>query len=286
LLLDLGGSNAREPARAPHHQEIFVTALTTSTGNVAASAPMTDRSIPLALRIALAVAAPLAPLAQGLGYLISPYGNSDDPASIFRGAASPPGSVATLSWLSVIIGIALVPGVIATGMAALSRAPRLATVALLIAVPGWGVALVAPSIDIVAHAAFATGVPEHDAVRMLGYLLNFTMPALGFVILLFVVGHVLGTVLLGIALYHSRAIPRVVAVLLAIAQPLHFAAFVVLQNTYLDVAAAWLTAIGFGAAGLSLLRSSSWRAKPVYLVKTFEQDRPGGTAIPTRKWQP
>jgi hypothetical protein len=42
-----------------------VTALTTSAGNVAASAPMTDRSIPLALRIALAVAAPLAPLAQG-----------------------------------------------------------------------------------------------------------------------------------------------------------------------------------------------------------------------------
>jgi hypothetical protein len=116
---------------------------------------------------------------------------------------------------------------------------------------------VAPSIDIVAHAAFATGVPEPDAVRMLGYLLNFTMPALGFVILLFVVGHVLGTVLLGIALYHSRAIPRMLAVLLAIAQPLHFAAFVVLQDTYLDVAAAWPTAVGFGAAGLSLVRSSS-----------------------------
>ena len=64
-------------------------------------------------------------------------------------------------------------------------------------------------------------------------------------------------VLLGIALSHSRAIPRILAVLLAIAQPLHFTAFVVLQNTYLDVAAAWLTAIGFGAAGLSLLRSSS-----------------------------
>ena len=49
-------------------------------------------------------------------------------------------------------------------------------------------------------------------------------------------------VLLGIALSHSRAIPRILAVLLAVAQPLHFTAFVVLQNTYLDVAAAWLTA--------------------------------------------
>ena len=73
-------------------------------------------------------------------------------------------------------------------------------------------ALVAPSIDMVAHAAFPTGVPEPDAVRMLGYLLDFTTPALAFVILLFVVGHVLGTVPLGIALYHSRVIPRVGAV--------------------------------------------------------------------------
>jgi hypothetical protein len=49
---------------------------------------------------------------------------------------------------------------------------------------------------------------------------------------------------------------RVLAVLLILSQPLHFIAFVILQNTYLDVAAAWLTAVGFGAAGLSLLRPS------------------------------
>jgi hypothetical protein len=48
----------------------------------------------------------------------------------------------------------------------------------------------------------------------------------------------------------------VLAVLLILSQPLHFIAFVILQNTYLDVAAAWLTAVGFGAAGLSLLRPS------------------------------
>lgn len=94
-------------------------------------------------------------------------GTSDHPESMCP--------IATLSWLSVIIGIALVPGVIATGMAALPKAPRLATVALLVVVPGWGVALVAPSIDMVAHAAFATGVPEPDAVRMLGYFVDFTM---------------------------------------------------------------------------------------------------------------
>jgi hypothetical protein len=69
-----------------------------------------------------------------------------------------------------------------------------------------------------------------------------------------VVGHVIGTVLLGIALFSSRAVPRIVAALLTLAQPLHFVAFVVLQNTYLDVAAAWLTAVGFGAAGASLVR--------------------------------
>jgi len=44
------------------------------------------------------------------------------------------------------------------------------------------------------------------------------------------------------------------AVLLVLAQPLHFVAFVVLQNTALDVTASWITALGFGAAGWTLIR--------------------------------
>jgi hypothetical protein len=228
-----------------------MTSLTAASDSVSTSTP---RPLPLALRIGLAVAAPLAPLAQGISYLVSPYGNADDPAVILDAVAGAPAAIDVLGWLGLVIALALVPGVIATGLAALPRARRLATVALLIAVPGWAAGLALPQTDLIASAVVRAGLPADEGVRLLGDLLTFSTPALGLAVLVFVVGHVIGTVLLGIALFSSRAVPRIVAALLTLAQPLHFVAFVVLQNTYLDVAAAWLTAVGFGAAGASLVR--------------------------------
>jgi hypothetical protein len=173
---------------------------------------------------------------------------------ILRAVAGAPAAVALLGWLWLVIGLALIPGVIAAGAAALPGAPRLASVALLVAVPGWAAGLTFPQTDLVAAAAVAAGVPDDDAVRLLHHLLTFATPAQGLAVAIFVVGHVIGTVLLGVALFRARAIPRLLAALLAAAQPVHFVAFVILQNTYLDVTAAWLTAVGFGAAGLSLVR--------------------------------
>jgi len=220
----------------------------------APTVPPTRR--PRGLLIALAVVAPLAPLCQGLGYLLSPAGNSDDPLTILGAVAGQPGLTAALGWLSLVIGLTLVPGVIATGLAALPRAPRLATAALLVAVPGWAAGLLLPTAEPVAAALLAAGVPNPEAVRLLGQLTSMDSPAAGVAVLIFVAGHVIGTVLLGLALYRARAVPRPIAVLLALAQPLHFVAFVVLQNTYLDITAAWLTAIGFGVAAASLVRGA------------------------------
>ena len=222
----------------------------------AAVAPATSatRPLPLALRIGLAVAAPLAPLAQGTAYLVSPYGNADDPAVVLAAVGGAPAAVDLLGWLWLVIGLTLVPGVIAAGLAALPGSRRLATVALLVAVPGWAAGLTLPQTDLVAGAVAAAGVSDADGVRLLDQLLTFATPAQGLAVAIFVVGHVAGTVLLGVALFRARVIPRVLAALLAVAQPLHFVAFVILQNTYLDVTAAWLTAVGFGAAGLSLVR--------------------------------
>jgi hypothetical protein len=227
-----------------------MTSLTAASDSVSTS---TARPLPLALRIGLAVAAPLAPLAQGMAYLVSPYGTADEPAVILDAVAGDPAAIDVLGWLGLVIALALVPGVIATGLAALPRARRLATVALLIAVPGWAAGLALPQTDPITSAVVRAGLPADEGVRLLGDLLTFSTPAVGLAVLVFVVGHVIGTVLLGVALFSSRAVPRIVAALLTLAQPLHFLAFVVLQNTYLDVAAAWLTALGFGAAGLSLL---------------------------------
>ena len=61
-------------------------------------------------------------------------------------------------------------------------------------------------------------------------------------------------VLLGLALWRSRAVPAWAGIALAVSQPLHFVAFVVLGSAPLDLAAYCLTAVGFAAAGLALAR--------------------------------
>lgn len=74
--------------------------------------------------------------------------------------------------------------------------------------------------------------------------------------ILFVVGHVAGTVLLGIALWRSRTVPRWAAVLTTLAQPLHVVAALVLANHPLDLVAWGMNALGFAAAATTVLRQS------------------------------
>ena len=143
------------------------------------------------------------------------------------------------------------------GLAALPGARRLATVGLLVAVPGWTAGLLLPDADNLAAVLTSASVDQDSAVRVLTGWLEFDTPAVGATVLLFVAGHIVGTVLLGLALYRSRAVWRWIAVALTVAQPLHFVAFVLLQNAYLDVAASRLTALGFGAAGIALPRPSA-----------------------------
>ena len=79
-------------------------------------------------------------------------------------------------------------------------------------------------------------------------------PTASIALLTFVVGHILGAVLLGVALW--RAIPRWAAVALIVSQPLHFVFAVVTTNHLLDAVAWSLTAVGFAAAAVVLARTA------------------------------
>jgi hypothetical protein len=79
-----------------------------------------------------------------------------------------------------------------------------------------------------------------------------SLPTVAAAATVFVIGHILGTVLLAIALW--GAIPRWVAVLLAISQPLHLVFAVIVPNGPLDTLAWLLTAFGFAVAGAVLAR--------------------------------
>jgi hypothetical protein len=72
----------------------------------------------------------------------------------------------------------------------------------------------------------------------------------------FVVGHVIGTVLLGIAMWRSHAVPRWAAVITVVSQPLHFVAAVIVASPELDLVAWGMNAVGFGAASVAIWRLS------------------------------
>jgi hypothetical protein len=65
---------------------------------------------------------------------------------------------------------------------------------------------------------------------------------------------VIGTILLGIAMWRSGIGPRWAAVATAISQPLHAIAAIVLASHTLDLAAWGLQAAGFAAVGWVILR--------------------------------
>lgn len=224
---------------------------------ITATAPQTRLAGDRTLRIALAITAPLGALAVGVGKLLIPYGAADDAASILDGIAAHPAMTQFLLWSRLVIAVALLPGVLVAGLAALRGAPRLATAGLLVSFPAWAAAFVFPDVDGVARAALDTGVPRDNAIALLDHLGAFAIAPAPAAVALFVVGHIVGTVLLGLALWLSRAVSVVPAWLLVVSQPLHFVAFVILGIPALDFAAYGLTAFGFAAAGIAYLKALS-----------------------------
>lgn len=82
---------------------------------------------------------------------------------------------------------------------------------------------------------------------------------------LFVVGHILGPVLLGAALWRARVVPRWVAIAVAVSQPVHLVSAVILPSRLLDVVLGWwLTTVAFAAIALVVLRmrDDEWDAAP------------------------
>lgn len=79
----------------------------------------------------------------------------------------------------------------------------------------------------------------------------------------FILGHVVGVALLGIALARSRVVPIWIGIVLAVSGPLHFVAHGV-GSRPLDLVAFLLLVIGYGATGVVVLRMADerWEGTP------------------------
>ena len=89
-----------------------------------------------------------------------------------------------------------------------------------------------------------TSFPFRAALRVLGPI----------TLLIFVIGHIVGTTLLGVAALKGKLVPTVVAIALLVSQPLHLVS-VIVGLPVLDLFAWGMTALGMAFLAARLVRN-------------------------------
>jgi len=187
---------------------------------------------------------PIGPAAVALLRYVLPYNTTDDEATVVAKILANPDRQSLVLWLSFVAILTLVPGAIWVSRLTQPQAPRLTAVALVLLVPGYLALPWLGTSDLITWMGSDIGLDAGTLTRLTGA----THPTTDIAGLLFVVGHVIGTVLLGLAMWTSKAVPRWAAVLTMISQPLHFVAAVVVTSHPLDLAAWGMQAVGFAVA--------------------------------------
>ena len=201
--------------------------------------------------VALALLAPIGPLAVALLRYVLPYETVDGAGDIVREGYADPDAMSLVLWLSLVAALTIVPGAIAVGRLVRAAAPRLTTVALILTVPGYLMLPMLVALDHPVWMAAESGASQGTATA----LLEAAHPSTAIATVIFVVGHVLGTVLLGVAMLRSRRVPAWAAIVTIVSQPLHVVAAVIAPNHTLDGIAWGLNALGFAMAAVAIVRA-------------------------------
>jgi len=199
------------------------------------------------MRRAALLLLPIGPFCiAALRYLL-PYYTADNNVAIVQAVNDHPGRESAVLWLGLVGVLTLVPGLIAA--AAILPPSRLKAWAMGLAVPGYlclGVLLAQDSL-------LWSGVHSGADPKQVELLLDSLHPSMNVGLGVFVVGHVLGTVLFGIALLRSGRVPAWAAWAVAVSQPLHFIATVIAGSPTLDLIGWSLTGVGLAVVARALL---------------------------------
>jgi hypothetical protein len=210
------------------------------TSVTADAAPGTGRRAP-ALLVALAATGPLA-VAVLRGVL--PYDTEDDPLTVATKVAAHPGAQDLVLWCSYLALLTLPLGVLIVSRVAVRARPVLGRVAATVAWLGFASLAVTAATDQIPLAAPAAGLDPAGTAALTAAVAGHPTQVLA--LLVFVAGHVVGTILLGIAIW--SVVPRWAAVALIVSQPLHVVFAIAVVNHPLDAVSWALTAVGFAAA--------------------------------------
>ena len=196
-------------------------------------------------RLAL-VLLPLGPLCVGFLRFLYPGYTANGGVEVAKAALAHPARQSAIIWLGLAAMLTLVPGI----YAARASLPdtRLRTWAVGLIVAGY---LCLPAIvagDLLAWL----GADQKLGPALTGRLIDGWHPAFNVAFGIFIVGHVVGTVLLGLACRRSGLLPTGICWALIVSQPLHFITTVFLGLPWVDLLAWSLTALGMGAMAVSL----------------------------------
>ncbi|GAA1568514.1 MULTISPECIES: hypothetical protein [Kribbella] len=204
-----------------------------------------------------AVILPIGPAAVALLRFLLPYNTADDTSTIVNKIVDNLDRSSLVIWLAYVAFLTLVPGVYFVGRLTRRGTPWLTGVALFLMVPGYLSLPWTASSDVFTWAAGTAGI-DRGSITKIAEVSHGSMTLAG---LVFVVGHVLGTVLLGIAMWRSGVGGRWAAVAVGISQPLHLTA-VIISSHPLDLIGWGLQAAGFAAVGWAIVRMSNEEWQP------------------------
>lgn len=199
----------------------------------------------------LAVLLPIGPAAVALLRYVLPYDTTDSAAAMVAKVAADPDAQRLVLWCGLVAAFTLVPGALAVLAMTYRRAPVLTGITAFLLVPGYLGMNILVAGDAVVLAGVESGIDQATLTRLIENLAAGPVMAIG--VGVFVAGHLLGTVLLGVTLWRSQVVAWPWAVIVGVSQPIHLFAAVT-GNHPLDLIAWGMTAAGMAAAAVPLVQ--------------------------------
>ena len=198
-------------------------------------------------RLVAAVLMPLGPAAAAVTRYVIP----GEPVG--ESVAANPDAERLVLAMGVVITFTMVPGALAALRLMRPRGPRLVLWTGAFLVPGYLAMLAGSGMDLATMAAYDTGFSPAEIDRLNAGV--WALPTLMIFGGVFVIGHIVGTVLLGATMIATRTTSIAVGIAMAISQPLHFVALVFFASRELDLIAWGTTAVCMGILAWHVVRT-------------------------------
>jgi hypothetical protein len=193
--------------------------------------------------VAVVVAA-VGPAAIGALRAVLPYDTVDDTATMMAKVAAHPGRETAVLWLTYLAALTLPLGALIVGRVAIRDRPVLGALGATLAWAGFTSLFVSVTIGDYVMASADGRLPAATTAAMVDAVA--TQPPVLLASVVFVVGHIVGGLLLAAALW--RVVPRWATLALGLSMPLHFVFALLIPSGALDAVAWALTGLGLAAA--------------------------------------